>query len=79
MNNKIEDWLVNYFSRTQELGNDPLTTDIFDAGWIDSFGIIVLIEEIESEYNFKFGQEHLTDRRFRTINGITELVNEILP
>lgn len=76
MNQTVVDWLLGYFSQSQALGEDPHDRDIFEAGWIDSFGVILLIEELESEFDFKFSHQHLSDRRFRTINGIAELVHE---
>ena len=78
MNAEVKNWLVAHFAESQKLEDASCTTDIFDAGWVDSLGIIMLVEEMESKFGFKFAQEQLTDRRFRTINGIAELVDEIL-
>ncbi len=79
MNTAI-DWLCEFFSkRDKNLGKDKeeqVNTDIFDAGLVDSFGIIELITAIESNFKIELKQEDLSDARFRTIKGIAEIIEE---
>jgi len=51
---------------------------VFEAGWIDSFGTIVLVELIEDEFNLRFSEEDFQDRRFSTIRGIAEIACEAI-
>jgi len=49
----------------------------FEAGLIDSLGVIELIESIETEFNLKFTEENFQDRRFSTINGLAAIIQQI--
>ena len=73
----IVQWLSGYFSESHDLGDDPLDRDIFEAGWIDSFGTIVLVEAIEDEFALRFTEDSFLDRRFSSIRGIAEIVFEV--
>ena len=76
MDRTIE-WLVERLSDTGDLGPNPLERNIFEAGWIDSFETILLVEAIEVEFDLRFTQEAFQDRRFTTIRGIAEIVAEV--
>ena len=69
-------WLVNYLSEASDLGPDPIDRNVFEAGWIDSFGTILLVEALEEQFAIRFNQEAFQDRRFATIRGIAEIVTE---
>ena len=75
--NDIITWLKNYFSKKNELPNNVEKLNYFEAGLIDSFGIITLIYEIEKKYDIKFDQNALQDRRFVSIEGIAKIISEI--
>lgn len=74
------EWLYEFFSkRDKNLGKDreeQVNRDIFDAGFVDSFGIIELITAIESNFKIELKQEDLSDARFKTIKGIAEIIEE---
>lgn len=71
------EWLKDYFSKDSELPEDAGSINYFEAGLIDSFGIILLVEAIEQEFGIQFTDTHFQDRRFSTINGLAEIINEI--
>ena len=50
----------------------------FDAGAIDSFGVIELIEAVEDRFKIAFRQHDFQDRRFATVAGLAEIVHERL-
>jgi len=71
------EWLKNYFGQEVVLPSDCEQTNFFDAGWIDSFGVIVLIEEVEHEFGFKFSEQSFQDRRFSSIGGLADMIFEL--
>lgn len=75
-NNKI-DWLKIYFSKNNPLPDGIETMNYFEAGLIDSFGVIELIESIEEHYGIEFQQAHFIDRRFSTISGLADIICEL--
>lgn len=48
---------------------------LFEAGYLDSLGVVRLIVFIESTFNLTLRDETLLDPRFTTIAGIGELVS----
>ena len=66
----LQDWFAGRGARPQRDEN------YFDAGAIDSFGIIEMIEAVESHFKFAFHQHDFQDRRFATIAGLAEIVDE---
>ncbi len=79
MDSAIE-WLYEFFSKKNKIPggdrDDQINTDIFDAGLVDSFGIIELVTAIESAFKIELRQEDLADPRFRTIRGVAEIIEE---
>jgi acyl carrier protein len=72
----IEAWLQDWFaSRGAKVARDQ---NYFDANAIDSFGVIEMIEEIEDHFKVKFRQHDFQDRRFATVAGLAEIINERL-
>ena len=70
----IEAWLYSWFV---ERGSDPdLNENYFESGAIDSLGAIELIEAVEKHFKFSFRQHDFQDRRFSTIAGLAEIVDE---
>jgi acyl carrier protein len=72
----IEAWLQDWFAgRGARVASDA---NYFEAGAIDSFGVIELIEAVESHFKIAFRQHDFQDRRFASIAGLAEIVNERL-
>ncbi len=68
----------------QAKGNIPGATDAetlaanyFDAGLLDSLGVVALISELESRFAIRFEQDHFRQSRFSTIGGLCEIVGEL--
>ena len=76
MNAEVQ-WLKTYFGNLSELPENVECLNYFECGLIDSFGIIELIDEIESHYEITIQQEHFQDRRFSSINGLAAIIIEI--
>ena len=71
------DWLKEYFARKSDLPENIEQLNYFNAGIIDSFGVIELIESIEQEFKIRFSEDHFQDRRFPTISGLAEIIQEL--
>lgn len=50
------------------------SVDLFDAGYLDSLGVVRLIAFIEERYAIELGIDELTDERFTTIDGMAEIL-----
>ena len=78
--NETAEWLMVWL--TQRNGDSPNSaiqpqTNYFDAGLIDSFGVIELITAIEDRFRIRFNERHFQDRRFPTIEGLSRLITEL--
>lgn len=51
-------------------------TDLFAAGYIDSFGFVEMISFIEAEYAVKFTDEDLLNRRMNSLEGLLRVIEE---
>ena len=74
------DWLEEWFSRKGMLPGDSdaiRRINYFEAGLIDSMGVIELIEDCETSFGIRFEQRHFQDRRFATLGGLAEIISEL--
>lgn len=77
MHKQIVQWLKQYFSAKAELPEGVEEANYFEVGLINSLGIIELIEAVESHFEIKFNAMHFQERRFSTIQGLAEIVDEL--
>lgn len=72
-----ETWLLSRF-RSLAVGgdrvDDPLSVNLFEAGWLDSIGLIDLVAHLEETFRIRFDEHHLRDDRFTSIAGIATIV-----
>jgi len=84
MDTKIVKWLLELFKKNNQEAFESISNEIedlenknyFELGLIDSFGIIILIEEIETYYSIRLSEKHFEQRRFSTIAGLAEIIEE---
>ena len=50
------------------------TAQLFDAGYVDSLGVVSLITFIETSFGVELLEEDLFDIRFTTIAGMSEII-----
>ena len=79
--NDTELWLIDWFKANNNFDHSidiEKTSDIniFESGLIDSLGIMNLIDEIESTYDIELNHNHFEQRRFSTIKGLSEIIDE---
>jgi acyl carrier protein len=57
----------------RQFGRD---VDLFEAGYLDSVGVVALIVWIEQRYSIELTEDDLFDERFTTIEGIAAIIGE---
>lgn len=74
-------WLRRWFERRDAAAagwsESWPQTNYFEAGLIDSLGVIELIADVEEHFAIAFDESHFQDRRFSTIGGLGEIINEL--
>jgi D-alanine--poly(phosphoribitol) ligase subunit 2 len=64
----------------QDLAQAPLPADpdssLFEAGVIDSFGVMDLVERLEAQFGIKIPDEEMVPRRFETLAKIVKNVDQ---
>ena len=75
---EVVDWLVDWFSVHGHLreGVVSVTENYLESGWLDSFGIIELIADVEEKFDVRLNETSFSDPRFPTIEGLSELIIE---
>lgn len=73
-------WLIGWFGRKK--GFAPQKTldpaiNYFEAGWIDSMGVMDLIMEAEEHFGVRFNEKNFQDRRFVSIQGLAQIIREV--
>jgi acyl carrier protein len=76
------DWILEFFRARGAIPGDTeeewMKVNYFDAGLIDSLGVVVLITSLENIFQFRFEPSHLQEERFFTVGGLIEIVQELL-
>jgi len=73
------EWLIRWFETRYPEGGQisDLTENYFDTARVDSMGIMDLVLDIEGQFGIKFNERHFQDRRFATIQGLSEMINDL--
>jgi acyl carrier protein len=71
-------WLKAWFkNKGAAIPDGAEGRNYLEMGLIDSFGFLELMLSIEKEYGIKFSDIHLQDKRFVTVDGLAEIINEV--
>lgn len=70
------DWLVKTFQEKSGKSDISTESNFFEQGLIDSFDIIMLIEEIEQKFDIRFTDEDFQNRSFATISGLADIIEQ---
>jgi len=73
----LKNWLNNHGGHAVENDDSDLEKSFLDLGWVDSFGLIEMISEIENSFEIHFEQEMFLDERFVTISGLANIITEL--
>jgi acyl carrier protein len=82
MRQNVQNWIYSWFEKhvgiSREIVITNIDTNYFDNSWLDSFGFIGFISEIEGHFNIEFSNDEFTDRTFATLRGLTEhIINKL--
>ena len=77
---EIKEWLIDWFCNHSSLSVTELEAaskdDYLKKGIIDSFSFVMLISDIDDEFDIAFTNEDFLDPRFPSIDGLTEMIKE---
>lgn len=75
-----ERWLIDWFTGREiriEAHAGDVQADYFGEGWVDSLGLVELVDAVESHFSVCFTAQHFEDRRFRSIEGLAAIIDEL--
>jgi D-alanine--poly(phosphoribitol) ligase subunit 2 len=73
----IQQKLLSWFEQQSGQTDIDQEANYFETGLIDSFDVIMLMDYCESEFGVVFSESQFEDRRFSTILGLVEIINEL--
>ncbi|GLX06605.1 acyl carrier protein [Microbispora sp. NBRC 16548] len=71
---EIEEFLRQNAAIASDDAGFQRTTDLFDAGYLDSLTLVTLTAFLEKRFTLALTEDDLFDPRFTTIDGIAHLV-----
>ncbi len=75
-----ESWILKWFQDNANVLENEINKDrdenYFMKGWIDSLKFISFISDIENKFNISFSNDEFQDRKFATINGIIQILED---
>ena len=78
MKKEIQKWLVDWFSKNSSTNEEEVLSHIddnyFELGYVDSFGFLSMIVDIQEKYEVELNNDDFTGQGFITINGLSELI-----
>lgn len=74
----IKEDVRNYIIETSMMNEKDLheDTQIFDAGILDSMGLLFLIEFLNEKFSIEVSDEELLPTNFESINSITKFIQQ---
>lgn len=52
--------------------------NLFEAGLLDSLGVIDIVGRLEDEFDVEIDAEYVIEKNFKTVDAILELLNSIV-
>ncbi len=75
-----KDWLIDWFTKHSAISAEELqkstTVNYMEAGFIDSFSFVMLLSDIDDEYDILFNNEDFLNPLFTNIEGLAKLIDE---
>ena len=71
----LEEWFSNNSSKSVEEIKEKEDENYFAEGFVDSFGFISLLSDIEEKFGTSFSNDDFLDRSFATISGLARMIN----
>jgi len=75
---EVQEYIVDYLQREYSLPEDIdyETFNFVENGYVDSMAMIQFIVLLEDEFGIAFSDDELKDCSFRTIGGLTKIVEK---
>jgi len=73
---EVKEFIIEYFKEKSGLDSINLQVDYLDEKWLDSFGMIELVEEIEDKFNIEFTQKDFRNLSFRKVGGLLKIIKD---
>jgi acyl carrier protein len=74
MSDSVRAWVHTWFVERNPTSAIDDEANFYEAGYVDSFGIIELIDAIESHFAIQFADEDFRLASFRTIVGLSDII-----
>ena len=74
MSETVRAWVRAWFVERNPATAIDDEANFYEAGYVDSFGIIELIDAIESHFAIEFADEDFRLASFRTIVGLSDII-----
>lgn len=75
-------WIVKWFSNNTNLTENEIIANLDEnyltKCWIDSLKFISFISDIENEFKIVFSNDEFQNRKFATINGLVQIIEDKL-
>lgn len=72
----IKEFIENELMRSKKNMSLQVTDNLLDSGVIDSMGIQILVNYLESNFSISIADKDLTPDNFETVEAIWSLVNK---
>jgi acyl carrier protein len=72
---QVENMIRTHFNISPTDPEFDREVDLFDRGYVDSMGIVELLELLQEEFKVEFSDEDLLSDDFSSISGIAWLVS----
>ena len=72
---EIQIWLADFLKQRDPEGRVPAAdADLFDGGYLDSLGMILMISAIADRFGITLSPDELSEDSFSTMSAVIELV-----
>ena len=75
-----ETWILKWFQDNANILENEINgnrdENYFMKGWIDSLKFISFISDIETQFKINFSNDEFQNRKFATINGIIQILED---
>lgn len=76
---EVVDRLLRWFNGRRSVPplswEEHASANYAESGWIDSFGVVELVEDLEHAFAIRFTEQDMNDPEFATIGGLARIVS----
>jgi len=76
----VKKWIIDWFAENSAINTEEIklktSESYFENQWLDSYAFINFVSDIEKEFSISFSNDEFQDRKFSTIDGLTEIIEE---